>query len=74
MAVAVMENCSQRELDPLARQIDPDALNRLLENGSPVGVRISFQYSDCDVTGTPTEILIEQDGDDRLLQSSREDR
>ena len=61
MVVAVMEDCSQRELQQLAERIDPDALNRLLVDGSDDPVRIQFPYSGYVVTVTHNEIQITED-------------
>jgi hypothetical protein len=53
------------DLEPLSTQVDPEALETLL-NG-PIGQReeltVSFSFADCMVTLTPTRIHVSPSGD-----------
>ena len=60
--IVAVENCSPLDLPPLAKAMDPDALNALLtaENGVD---HLSFEYCGYDVTATPDEIRVEESFD-----------
>ncbi|MFC6976840.1 HalOD1 output domain-containing protein [Halomicroarcula sp. GCM10025709] len=45
------------EIPPLARTIDPDAIDRLVESGAQ-GTSISFTHAGCAVTVSPTKISV----------------
>ena len=54
-AVALVHDCNQTELDPLANSIDPEALSTLMQT-SEAPVEVVFQYEGMEIT-------VEGDGD-----------
>lgn len=72
-AVADATGQSPLELTPLARTIDPDALNALFQtaNGSESGIAVTFEYSDCYVTIDSETVQVESIGNGRQSQDSR---
>lgn len=49
--VATLEGVTETDLEPLGETIDPDALNRLLSNGSQA-YHVVFGYEGYDITAT----------------------
>lgn len=60
--IAAVENCSPLDLPPLAKAMDPDALDAILATGHEVD-HLSFEYYDYEVTATPDEIRVEESVD-----------
>ena len=60
MVVAALEDCSMTEVAQLGDQIDPDALNRLLEDGPDDEICVQFRYSGYGVTVTPDEVRVDE--------------
>lgn len=59
-AVAEIDGRSPLDLPPLARTVDPDALDALLAGES--GAReITFEYAQYLVTATPDEVRVDPD-------------
>ena len=60
-AVAESTGRSPLEIDPLARTIDPDALDDLIHSADRTGssVTVSFEYCDRRVTVTPSEVRVD---------------
>lgn len=58
-AVAALEGVSETDLTPLAESIDPDALNRLLADGSDTD-HVTFGYAGYEITATAGSIRIDE--------------
>lgn len=60
-AVAESTGRSPLEIDPLARTIDPEALDDLIHTAERTGspVTVSFEYCDRHVTVTPSAVRID---------------
>lgn len=64
MVIAALKDCSMREVTRLGLRIDPDALNRLVEDAADDAMRVQFLYDGYEVTVTDDEIRV----DDGLSQ------
>ncbi|NHN47361.1 hypothetical protein G9464_07100 [Halostella sp. JP-L12] len=60
MVVAAVEDCSLTEMTQLGKRIDPDALNRLLEEAPDDEMRVRFRYSGYGVSVTCDEVRVDE--------------
>ncbi len=63
-AVASVENVDPTELQPLAKSVDPGALNRIVRTTNGAGIRIAFEYAGYEIVlnGAETvEVILHDD-------------
>lgn len=61
MVIAALEDCSMREVTRPGLRIDPDALNRLVEDAADDAMRVEFLSDGYEVTVTDDEIRVDGD-------------
>ena len=61
MVVAALEDCSMTEVTQLGLRIDPEALNRLVEDAPDGAMRVQFLYDGYEVTVTGDEIRVDDE-------------
>lgn len=59
MTVAAVDDSTPDALPPLAKTINPDALNAVVESAQTNLRQVVFRYSDYEVTVTTEEICVE---------------